>query len=73
VNRHILVIVAAAVAIFAIGIVGALAFTGGDSDEPMMTMPDGSTMPSAQMSTTATHTMGDGSTMNGMEMHPAGP
>jgi hypothetical protein len=37
----------------------------------MMTMPDGSTMPSDQMTTTGgTHTMQDGSTMTGMDMNP---
>lgn len=70
-NKQTLVVIVAAVALFAVGIVGALALTGGDSSTPMMTMPGGSTMPSDQMTATGgTHTMQDGGTMTGMDMNP---
>jgi len=60
------VVIAAAVALFAVGVFGAIAMTGGDSDAPTMTMPDGQTMPS----TDPMHTMEDGNTMPGMDMDP---
>ena len=70
-NKQTLVVIVAAVALFAVGIFGALAMTGGDSNSPMMTMPDGQTMPSDQMDTTEPmHTMEDGNTMTGMDMNP---
>lgn len=70
-NKQTLVVIVAAIALFAVGIVGALALTGGDSSTPMMTMPDGGTMPSDQMTTIGgTHTMQDGRTMTGMDMNP---
>lgn len=51
-TRQTLVISAAAVVLFVAAVVGAMAFTGGDSS-PTMTMPDGSTMPTDQMTTEA--------------------
>ena len=67
-NRQTLAIVVGAIVLFVVAVVGAMAFTGGDSGTPMMTMPDGSTMPADQMSTGATNTMEDGSTMSDDEM-----
>ena len=70
-NKQTLVVIVAAIALLAVGIIGAMALTGRDSSTPMMTMPDGSTMPSDQMTTTGgTHTMQDGSTTIGMDMNP---
>ena len=66
-GKQTIVVLVAAVAIFTVGIFGALAFTGGEPDTPMMTMTDGSTMPADQM---GTHTMEDGGTMTGMDMNP---
>lgn len=69
-NRQTLAIVVGAIVLFVVAVVGAMAFTGGDSGTPMMTMPDGSTMPDDQMSTAGTHTMEDDSTMDDTEMMP---
>ena len=70
-NKQTLVVIVAAVALFAVGIVGAITLTGGGSNTPAMTMPDGQTMPADQMGTTgATHTMQGGTTMTGMDMNP---
>ena len=73
-NKQTLIVVIAAVTLLFVGIVGAMAFTGSDSDMPMgglHTMPDGSTMPGGQMgSTDGMHTMSDGTTMPGMDMTP---
>ena len=41
--------------------------SGGDGT-PVMTMPDGSTMPSDQMTVDGTHTMDDGSTMGDQDV-----
>lgn len=69
-NKQTIVVVIGSVVLLGLGIVGAMAFTG-SSDSPVLTMPDGSTMPSAQMSSTGgTHTMPDGETMTGMDMSP---
>ncbi|CAN5253740.1 hypothetical protein BH09ACT13_BH09ACT13_03660 [soil metagenome] len=58
-----------AVVIFVVAVVGAMAFTGGDSnDGPMMTMPDGSTMPTGERDDMDTTT--DGEEMPGMDMDP---
>lgn len=43
-NKQTLAIVLGAVVLFAIGVFGALAFTGGDSGDGMHTMPGGTTM-----------------------------
>lgn len=67
-NRQTLLVTVGAIILLAVGIFGALAFTGGDSGGPMMTMPDGSTMPTNQMTTDGTMTMDDGSMMDGNEM-----
>ena len=70
-NKQTLVVIVAAIALFAVGVIGALALTGGGSSTPMMTMPDGSTMPSDQMTSTGTtRTMTDGQTMTGMDINP---
>ena len=67
-NKQTLVVIVAAIVLLGLGVFGAVAFTGGDSGTPMMTMPDGSTMPADQMTTDDTMTMDDGSTMDDDEM-----
>ncbi len=68
-SKQALVLIVGAIVLFGVGVFGALAFTGGDSGTPMMTMPDGSTMPADQMMTTeGTHTMDDGSMMDDEDM-----
>ena len=71
-SKQTLVVVIGAIILFGIGIVGAIAFTGSSgSDSPIMTMQDGTTMPSDQMnSTEGTHTMQDGGAMTGADMNP---
>ena len=82
-KRTLAVIVGAAIFLVA-GIAAAMAFTGGgDSGGPMMTMPDGSTMPADEMPqdgmmttdgmTGGMMTMGDGSTMPSNEMEDSDP
>ncbi|HLG08367.1 MAG TPA: hypothetical protein VI409_06830 [Gaiellaceae bacterium] len=61
-NKQTLAVIAGAIVLFTVAVVGAMAFTGG-SGTPMMTMPDGSTMPVDQMTTEGAMTMEDGSTM----------
>lgn len=61
-SKQTIAVIVGAIVLFAATVVGAMAFTGGDSS-PMMTMPDGSTMPADQMTTDGTMTMDDGSTM----------
>ena len=68
VSKQTLVVIVGAIILLGVGVFGALAFTGGDSGTPMMTMPDGSTMPSTQMTDNGTHTMTDGSMMDDQEM-----
>lgn len=61
-SRQTLAVIVGAIVLFAGVLAGTLAFTGGDSNgnvhtmpggttmtEPMMTMPDGQTMPSGSM------------------------
>lgn len=68
-SKQALAVIVGAIVLFGVGVFGALAFTGGDSGTPMMTMPDGSTMPADQMMTTeGTHTMDDGSMMDDEDM-----
>ena len=67
-NKQTLVVVVGAIILLGVGVFGALAFTGSDSGTPMMTMPDGSTMPSDEMAGNGTHTMEDGSMMDDQEM-----
>ncbi len=68
-SKQTLAVIVGAIVLFGLGVFGALAFTGGDSGTPMMTMPDGSTMPADQMMTTeGTHTMDDGSMMDDEDM-----
>ena len=63
-NKQTLAVIVGAIVLFAVAVIGAMALTGGDSGTPMMTMPDGSTMPTDQMTTGGTMTMEDGSTMD---------
>ena len=66
-NKHIVVVIVAALLLLGVGIFSAMALSGRGG----MTMPDGSTMPADQMTTTGgTHTMGNGVTMPGMGMEP---
>ena len=67
-NKQTLVVIVGAVILLGVGVFGALAFTGGDTGTPVMTMPDGSTMPSEQMTDDGAHTMEDGSTMDDQDM-----
>ena len=67
-NKQTLIVVVGAVILLGVGVFGALAFTGGNSGKPMMTMPNGSTMPSDEMPGDGTHTMDDGSMMDDEEM-----
>ena len=69
-NKQTLAVIVGAIVLFAVAVIGAMAFTGGDSGTPVMTMPDGSTMPADQMTTGDTMTMEDGSTMDDTEMTP---
>ncbi len=70
-SRQIAAVAVGAIVLFVVAVLGAMAFTGGDSS-PMMTMPDGSTMPTDQMTDT-TMTMDDGSTMPDDEMTTESP
>lgn len=67
-SKQTLAVIAAAVVLFAVGIVGALAFTGGSDDSYSHQMPDGQTM-TGQMTTDQTQ-MTTGQTMTGMDMTP---
>lgn len=71
-NKQTLVVVIGAIVLLGLGVFGAMAFTGSSSSgSPVMTMDDGTIMPSDQMtSTQGTHTMEDGGTMTGTEMNP---
>ena len=69
-NKQTLAVIVGAIVLLGLGIVGAMAFTG-SSDSPVMTMPDGGTMRSDQMSSTGgMQTMQDGQTTTGMDMNP---
>ena len=64
-NKQTLAVIAGAIVLFVVAVVGAIAFTGGsesDPSGPVMTMPGGSTMPADEM-TTDQMTMTDGETM----------
>ncbi len=62
-NKQVAIVFIAAVVLFGVALIGALAFTGkSDSGTGGHTMPDG------QMMTTQMHTMSNGSTMTGMTM-----
>ena len=71
-NKQNLVVVIGAIVLLGLGIAGAMAFTGSSgSDAPVMTMPDGGTMPSDQMTSTGgANTIQDDGTMTGMDMNP---
>lgn len=69
-SKQVLAVAAAAVVLFVVAVVGAMAFTGGsDSSGNVHTMPDGSMM-TGQMTTDGMHTMDDGSMMGDMDMGP---
>ena len=70
-NKQTLTVVIGAIVLLGLGVFGAMAFTGSsDNGSPVMTMPDGSTMPSDQMTSTGgEQTMEDGETMTGMDMN----
>ncbi len=62
-NKQTVIVVAAAIVLFAVALGGALALTGGSkSDNGPHMMPNGQTM------TAPMHTMSDGETMPGMTM-----
>lgn len=70
-SKQTIIVIVGAFVLFGIGIVGAMAFTGGGSDSPVMTMQGGSTMPSDQMSLNrGTQTTKNGGTMTGMDGTP---
>lgn len=49
-SRQTLAVVVGAIVLFVVAVVGAIAFTGGNSNSGgVHTMPDGSTMPSTDM------------------------
>lgn len=69
-SKQTLAVIVGAVVLFAVAVIGAMAFTSGsDSGGNGHTMSDGSTM-SGQMTTESTHTMDDGSMMEDEEMEP---
>jgi len=59
-NKQTIAVIVGAVVLFAVALVGALAFTGGGDAGYVHTMPNGQTM-TGQM-----HTMSDGEQMPGM-------
>lgn len=62
-SKQVAIVVAAAIVLFGVALVGALAFTGNShGGGTSHTMPDGQTM------TTPMHTMDNGDTMTGMTM-----
>ena len=74
-TKQTLAVIAGAIVLFAVAVIGAMAFTGGDSNPGgnMHTMQDGSTMTGMMDEQTSTtggaHTMQDGSMMDdGMNM-----
>lgn len=70
-SKQHLAIIVGAIVLFVVAVISATAFSGGQgSPTPVMTMPDGSTMPADQMTTDGTMTMEDGSTMPTGEMQP---
>ena len=62
-NKQVLIVVIAAVVLFGVALIGALAFTGkSNGNGNTHTMQDG------QVMTTPMHTMDNGQTMTGMTM-----
>lgn len=55
-NKQTLVVIIGAVILLGLGIFGAIAFTGNNDSAPSMIMPDGSTMPSDQMTESTSST-----------------
>lgn len=69
-SKQTVAVIAGAVVLFVVAVVGAMAFTGGsDSGGNVHTMPDGSMM-TGEMPTDGMHTMDDGSMMDDEEMEP---
>lgn len=66
-NKQTLIVIVGAAILLGLGIFGSMAFSGGDDSTPSMTMPDGSTMPSDQMTNTSDT---DNGTTTGMDMTP---
>lgn len=68
-TKQTLVVIVGAVVLFAVGIVGALAFTGGDDSQNSHPMPNGQMM-TGQMTdqTMTTSTMDGAHRMTGMDM-----
>ena len=64
-NKQTFAVIAAAIALFAIAVFGAMAYTGGDESNPgnVHTMQDGETMTEPMTTTGGMHTMEDGSMM----------
>jgi hypothetical protein len=66
--KQTLVVIVGAIILFGVGIIGALAFTGGNDNSNSHQMPNGQTM-TGQMNDQTT-TMEGGQTMTGMDMSP---
>ena len=63
-NKQTIAVIAAAVVLFAVALIGALAFTGNDSDaRDVHTMPNGQTMTGSTDNSMMGHTMSNGQTM----------
>ena len=70
-NKQTLVVVVGAIVLLGLGIFGAMAFTkSDDSNIPMMTMHNGSTMPTDQMTTSGMDTTEANDPTTGMNMTP---
>lgn len=65
-SKQTLVILLVAAGLFVVGVIGAIAFSGGDDGSPVMTMPNGETMPENEM--TGVMTMTNGETMPETQM-----
>lgn len=69
-SKQTLAVIAGAIVLFVVAVVGAMAFTGGsDSGGNVHTMPDGSMM-TGEMPTSGMHEMDDGMMMDDEEMTP---
>ena len=62
-NKQVIIVVVAAIVLFGVALVGALAFTGNSNSGG-----NGHTMPGGQTMTAPMHTMNNGDTMTGMTM-----
>lgn len=69
--KQTLAVIVAAIVLFGVGIIGALAFTGGDDSSDGHQMPNGQMMTGEMTGQTdGMHTMQDGQVMTGMDMTP---